>query len=191
MSDPYAPDQPPPYGQPPSDGTAAGADPHSTAYSSPDPSSMGQGGADPYAPAPYASDDAYAQHPSAAPQQVPGGYGAGPQAGYGPGGYAQAPYQGVPAAPPRTPEPLRSQIINSAIGVLVVGFLCGGTIPAILGIIALTQVDSNPQSAQTLNKVGWILCIVFAVLIIGTMLVSFVLPVLLSILFGAAAMSSY
>lgn len=166
MSDPYAPDQPPTYGQQPDHGTTPGAQSY---------------GNDPYAADPYGSGAGYA----------PGPQGVQPQAGYPQAGYQQAPYQGTPVMAPRTPEPLRSQITNSAIGVLVVGFLCGGTIPAILGIIALTQVDTNPQSAQTLNKVGWILCIVFAVLIIGMMLFSFVLPLIMTLVFGAAAVSTY
>ncbi|WP_114854732.1 DUF4190 domain-containing protein [Brachybacterium sp. YJGR34] len=46
---------------------------------------------------------------------------------------------------------------TNAIILTVVGFLCGGTIPAIFGIIALVQLDTNPASAQSMAKVGWII----------------------------------
>src|SRR5699024_9940836 len=39
---------------------------------------------------------------------------------------------------------------------IVLGFLCGVGLPAVFGIIALVQMDSDPYSAQRMNKVGWI-----------------------------------
>ena len=51
----------------------------------------------------------------------------------------------------------RKAIQNNAILLIVLGLLCGGTLPAIFGIIALVQLDTNPSSAQTMNKVGWII----------------------------------
>lgn len=59
--------------------------------------------------------------------------------------------------PPQGPLPNRSSLQNSAIFLIVAGFLCGGFLPAIFGIIALVQLDSDPYTAQKMNKVGWII----------------------------------
>ncbi|ATG52138.1 hypothetical protein CFK38_11850 [Brachybacterium vulturis] len=58
---------------------------------------------------------------------------------------------------PAGPLPDRSSLQTSAIILIVVGLLCGGMIPAIFGIIALVQMDSDPTTAQKMNKVGWII----------------------------------
>lgn len=57
---------------------------------------------------------------------------------------------------PLEPLPDRSSLQTNAILLIVLGILCGGTFPAIFGIIALVQMDSEPHSAQRMNKVGWI-----------------------------------
>ncbi len=57
---------------------------------------------------------------------------------------------------PASPLPDRSSLQTHAIILIVLGFLCGVGLPAIFGIIALVQMDSDPYSAQRMNKVGWI-----------------------------------
>ena len=42
------------------------------------------------------------------------------------------------------PAPDRGSIQTSAILLIVLGFLCGGWIPTIFGIIALVQMESDP-----------------------------------------------
>lgn len=59
--------------------------------------------------------------------------------------------------PPQGYSPDRGSIQTSAIWLIVVGLLCGGTVPAIFGIIALVQMDKDPQQARQMNKVGWII----------------------------------
>lgn len=59
--------------------------------------------------------------------------------------------------PTQGPVPDRSSMQTSAILLIVLGFFCGGTLPAIFGIIALVQMDSDPYTAQKMNKIGWIL----------------------------------
>lgn len=59
--------------------------------------------------------------------------------------------------PPQGPLPHRDSLQKNAIILIVLGFLCGSGIPAIFGIIALVQMDSDPYTAQKMNKVGWIL----------------------------------
>lgn len=87
-----------------------------------------------------------------------------------------------PAGPPMSypgapgqPSPDRGSIQTSAILLIVAGFLCGGTIPAIFGIIALVQMDTDPRSARQMNKVGWILFWVFFGLIILFVIAYFVI----------------
>lgn len=75
--------------------------------------------------------------------------------------------------------PDRSAIQRSAITLIVVGFLCGGTIPAVMGIIALVQMDSDPASARTMNKVGWIFFWVIFGLLLLFLLVYFGIFVLI------------
>ncbi|MDN5820252.1 MAG: hypothetical protein L0H74_05225 [Brachybacterium sp.] len=87
---------------------------------------------------------------------------------------------------PSEPLPDRSSLQTSAIILIVVGFLCGGTIPAVFGIISLVQLDSDPYTAKKMNKIGWIvfwvmlgLLILFAiayVLFFVVMLGAFTLP---------------
>lgn len=85
------------------------------------------------------------------------------------------------------PEPLpdRNSLQTNSILLIVLGVVCGGTIPAIFGIIALVQMDSDPYSAQRMNKVGWI---VFWVML-GLLVLLFVGVVLFNVLmFGAMSL---
>lgn len=79
---------------------------------------------------------------------------------------------------PVGPLPDRSSLQTRAIILIVLGFLCGGMLPAVFGIIALVQIDSDPYSAQRMNKVGWI---IFWVLL-GLYLLFFIGYVLFNIL---------
>lgn len=84
-------------------------------------------------------------------------------------------------APP--PAPDRSSIQTNAIILIVVGVMCGGMVPMIFGIIALTQLDSDPESARQMNKIGWI---IFAVIIGVTVLILLLAFVLVPVIFGVA-----
>lgn len=90
---------------------------------------------------------------------------------------------------PLGPLPDRSSLQTNAILLIVLGFLCGGTIPAIFGIIALVQIDNDPSNAQKMNKVGWIvfwamlglIVLIFlgALLMNALMIGMFTLPILM------------
>lgn len=84
---------------------------------------------------------------------------------------------------PHRPLPERSSLQTSAILLIVIGFFCGGMLPAIFGIIALVQIDTDPYSAQKMNKVGWIL---FAVLLALALIGVILYFVLFAGLFGMA-----
>jgi len=86
---------------------------------------------------------------------------------------------------PQGPVPDKRSLQNSAIILIVVGFLCGGTLPAIFGIIALVQMDSDPFSAQKMNKIGWIIFWVMLGLIVLGIILYVVFMVLI---FGMAAL---
>ena len=81
------------------------------------------------------------------------------------------------------PVPDRGSIQTSAILLIVLGLLCAGWIPAIFGIIALVQMESDPRSARTMNKVGWIILWV----IVGIA----VLAIVAYLLFGAAMLAIF
>lgn len=83
--------------------------------------------------------------------------------------------------------PQRGSIQTQAIILIVVGFLCGATVPAIFGIIALVQMDSDPFSAQRMNKVGWIVLAVIAGLIVLAVLATILIPLLVG---GAAVLGA-
>lgn len=68
--------------------------------------------------------------------------------------------------PSLQPAPDRSTLQTHAIILIVLGALCGSFLPSIFGIIALVQLDTNPASARTMNKVGWIILVIGAVLIV-------------------------
>lgn len=68
--------------------------------------------------------------------------------------------------PSLQPVPDRGTLQTHAIILIVLGALCGSFLPSIFGIIALVQLDTNPASARTMNKVGWIVLAIFAVLIV-------------------------
>ncbi|MGO3505330.1 hypothetical protein [Brachybacterium tyrofermentans] len=85
--------------------------------------------------------------------------------------------------PPQEYSPDRGSIQTSAIWLIVVGFLCGGTIPAIFGIIALVQLNADPRQAQQMNKVGWI---IFWVLLGVALLIALAYVVFMVLAFGLA-----
>ncbi|MGO1284856.1 MAG: hypothetical protein ACTHWF_05220 [Brachybacterium sp.] len=86
---------------------------------------------------------------------------------------------------PQGPLPDRSSLQTSAIILIVIGFLCGGGLPGIFGIIALVQMDSDPYTAQKMNKVGWIL---FWVMVGLGVLFIIVYVVFLVLIFGVATL---
>lgn len=86
---------------------------------------------------------------------------------------------------PPAPAPDQGSIQTSAIILIVVGFLCGAMIPAIFGIIALVQMNTDPASARTMNKVGWI--IFWVILGLGILAV-IAYVAFFAVMFGLAAL---
>lgn len=65
-----------------------------------------------------------------------------------------APYNGAPQA--HVPNPASEAIKKNALIATIVGFLCGGTVPGILGLVGYLQADTNPEGARKLVKWAWI-----------------------------------
>lgn len=84
--------------------------------------------------------------------------------------------------PPVPPVPDRSSIQTSSILLIVAGVVCGTLVPTVFGIIALTQLDRDPESARRLNRVGWICCAVLLGLYLLLVLAMFALPFVMWIL---------
>lgn len=171
--DPYG--QQPPYGQP-SAQENAWQDAPGGPSSAPDP----YGAQSPYAQ-PSAQEDSWQQAPSyVGPSQTHPGVmqHSGPQDQYG-----GAPHGGY--APPQ-PPPDAGSIQGQAIAQIVLGLLCGGMIPAILGIVALVQMNTDPAGARKLLKIGWILFAVFAAIILVIVALQFIVPLILLVVLGTA-----
>ena len=83
------------------------------------------------------------------------------------------------AVPP--PAHDRSSIQTNAIILIVIGALCGAMIPMIFGVIALTQLDSDPESARRMNRTGWIVCVIIASIVLLMILAMFVAPVIFGV----------
>lgn len=97
------------------------------------------------------------------------------------------PQQFVPGAPVRPAD--HSRLQTNAIVLIVVGALCGAMLPAVFGIIALAQLNSDPASSRTMIKVGWIVFIVCAVLLTIFIIGPLILQILFMILaVGAVSM---
>ncbi|WP_119724705.1 hypothetical protein [Brachybacterium endophyticum] len=84
----------------------------------------------------------------------------------------------MPGAPAPVQYPERSSLQTQSIVLIVVGALCGGMIPTILGIIALVQLD-QPTTARSLVRWGWISLIIIAALIVLFLVASFLVPSLM------------
>jgi hypothetical protein len=141
-----APTQPvPPYGAPPSPQQPQ-QPPYQTPYGQP----------------------AYGQPPYQPPQQPP--YGSQPQYGYGypqPPGYATPAYGGY-SQPTPTPGSTIALVVVS--GICTLGCLFG--IPSlVLGIIALTKVNTNIAETRRLTRIGWIVFGVVAALAVLAIIV--------------------
>ncbi|EWS81855.1 hypothetical protein BF93_13535 [Brachybacterium phenoliresistens] len=52
-------------------------------------------------------------------------------------------------------------IKKNALIACIVGFVCGGVIPGILGLLGYLKADTEPQTAQKFTKWAWI---VFAII---------------------------
>jgi hypothetical protein len=143
---PNDPPPPPAYGSP-NDPPAYGTPP--PAYGAPnDPSGYGT----PQPPPAYGAPSdppVYGTPPPptfGAPPPPAGGYGYPPQ--YGGPGY------GVPAAP--TPASAIILVVVAAIATLSCYFILPGLPALIIGIVSLARNSSDPESAQRLAKIGWI-----------------------------------
>ncbi|WP_231928196.1 hypothetical protein [Devriesea agamarum] len=48
-----------------------------------------------------------------------------------------------------------------ALVAMIIGFVCGGTIPGILGLVAFLKANDDPQQSRTLTKWAWIVFGIF------------------------------
>lgn len=62
------------------------------------------------------------------------------------------------------------QLKKKALTWTIVGFLCAGVLPGVLGLVGYLKADTDPASAASLTKWSKILTIVF--IILGVLLVA-------------------
>jgi hypothetical protein len=104
---------------------------------------------------------------------------------------AQPPYQPYQQPYPQHPQyPERSSYQTQSIVLIVLGFLCGVMVPAILGIIALVKLD-DPHTARQLVKWGWISYAGIMALVILSVIAYFVIMLIIPLVVYGAAGSSY
>jgi hypothetical protein len=166
-SQPTASPYQPPYGQPPYGQQPLYGQPQygQPAPGQPPPSGQQQ------PPPPYGQPPAYGQQPAYQPP-----YGGAPPYGYAypqPPGYATPPYGGY-SQPMPTPGSTIALVVVS--GICTLGCLFG--IPSlVLGIIALTKVNTNIAETRRLTRIGWIVFGVLAALAVTAIIVFFAVAV--------------
>ena len=65
---------------------------------------------------------------------------------------------------PQAPLKDRGSLQTSAILLIVVGFLCGGIIAGVLGLLGYLKADQEPETAQKFTKWAMIVTIIVIVL---------------------------
>ena len=61
------------------------------------------------------------------------------------------------------------KIKKSALIAMIVGFLCGGVLPGVLGLLGYLKADQEPEAARKFTKWAWIvfaICWVLAIIFI-------------------------
>lgn len=150
MSDPYSPGPDP---KPGSEGSSGGSS-----------SASGNGyGQDAYGQNSY-DQNSYDQNSygQSAPQSDSTGttpYGAPSAAGT-----TSTPYSTMPGAGVDTAE--RERIKKNALIAMIVGFVCGGLLPGIFGLLGYLKADTEPETARKFTKWAWIVFIIMWVLMI-------------------------
>ncbi|GAA1721708.1 hypothetical protein [Brachybacterium phenoliresistens] len=66
-------------------------------------------------------------------------------------------------------------IKKKALIVTIVGFVCGGVLPGILGLLGYLKADTEPLTAQKFTKWAWIVLVICWVLAIILIIVQVVL----------------
>ncbi|MCL6423006.1 hypothetical protein Bequi_06320 [Brachybacterium sp. JHP9] len=77
---------------------------------------------------------------------------------------------------PQTPVPGAGNetIKKNALIAMIVGFLCGGVIPGIFGLLGYLKADQEPETARKFTKWAWIALIIMWVLTIIFVIIYFV-----------------
>ena len=83
-------------------------------------------------------------------------------------------------------SPDSAAIKKSALIAMIVGFICGGVIPGVLGLLGYLKADTEPETARKFTKWSWIVfaaCWVLAIIVI-------ILEVVVFVGLGAASVST-
>ena len=71
---------------------------------------------------------------------------------------------------------------------MIVGFVCGGVIPGVLGLLGYIKADTEPETARKFTKWAWIsFAIMWGLAILG--IIAYV--VIIVVVLGAGAAASY
>lgn len=72
-------------------------------------------------------------------------------------------------------------IKKNALIATIVGFLCGGAIPGVLGLLGYLKADTEPETAKKFTKWAWI---AFAIMWVLTILIIILYVVFVGVLIG-------
>lgn len=72
-------------------------------------------------------------------------------------------------------------IKKNALIATIVGFLCGGAIPGVLGLLGYLKADTEPETAKKFTKWAWI---AFAIMWVLTIILIILYVVFVGVLIG-------
>lgn len=67
------------------------------------------------------------------------------------------------------PNAASEKIKKNALIAMIVGFVCGGVLPGVLGLLGYLKADQEPETARKFTKWAWIvfaICWVLAIILI-------------------------
>ena len=76
--------------------------------------------------------------------------------------------EGFPMTAP-VPNAASEKIKKNALIAMIVGFVCGGVLPGVLGLLGYLKADQEPETARKFTKWAWIvfaICWVIAIIVI-------------------------
>lgn len=85
-------------------------------------------------------------------------------------------------------NPQNEAIKKNALIAMIVGFLCGGVIPGVLGLLGYLKADTEPETARKFTKWAWI---AFAIMIALAIVITVVYFVFIVAMVGAGTATTY
>ena len=85
------------------------------------------------------------------------------------------------------PNAASEKIKKNALIAMIVGFVCGGILPGILGLLGYLKADEEPETARKFTKWSWI---VFAICWVIAILAIIAYVIFIAVVVGASTTAS-